>query len=170
MTHAGNVPAGQPPLTAEQQKELSELIMSAMVSKNLAGPTPSMTPEQLQAQLAGCLPPVPGAAPQPSPHGHAHGIPAQPPVPQASPDVVKKMDTDETLRLENLLLRDQMEKMHQQLEEMRREIAKRDMARHKDGLQDYLHEKHSVDRNTHRLIIDAQAHSLTITPLDTEQE
>ncbi len=87
----------------------------------------------------------------------SQGLPATP-----EPPVVKKMDTDETIRMENFLLRERMEEMAIQLESLRGEIAKRDLAKNRASFQGYLHDKHGVDASTHKISLDAQTYTLTI--------
>ena len=158
MTHSGIPTNPNSSLSPEQQEEHSKKIMNMLISNNAQ---PNMSPVDL-ARMMGI-----NAQPQHG-HNHSHFPHGSQTEAKVNDSTVKKMDTDETLRVENLLLREQMEKMHQQLENLRRELAQKELMEKRHGLQDYLHDKHRVDLNTHKLIVDPQAHTLTISPLPVE--
>ncbi len=78
--------------------------------------------------------------------------------------IVKKLDVDEMIRMENLLLKEQIEKMFVRLEEMRTKASAESLAKNRTKFQEYLNKKHGVDIKTHQLSIDVQKGLLTIIP------
>lgn len=75
---------------------------------------------------------------------------------------MQSLDTDETLRMENLLLRQQIEHMTQQLEEFRKLKVRRELDDAKKGFQRYLHKKHNISEDVYRIVLDAEKHTLTV--------
>lgn len=83
---------------------------------------------------------------------------------EASNDVVKKLDENEVLRIENLVMREQLEKQQVEMENMRRELSSRDIANIREQLQIYLYKKHNINPDKHNILIDAQKGTLTVKP------
>lgn len=86
--------------------------------------------------------------------------------PQKEAPVTKKLDPDDTVRLENFLLKQHNEALIQQLEDVRRKDANTTIAQVRDDYQEYLAEKYEVNLNTHVIKVDAKAYKLVISLLE----
>lgn len=80
-----------------------------------------------------------------------------------TPDV-KPLDEVDVVKLDNFLLKQEVERLEKTLEDRRREQAEKQLIDERNKLQAYLIEKYNVDVETHSLVINAQARTLTITP------
>lgn len=78
----------------------------------------------------------------------------------------KKLDVEDTLRMENLLLRKQIEGLTKQLEEFRRNKAEADLKEQHKGLQEFLTDKHKIDTELFKLTLDPNSYTLTVHPLN----
>lgn len=84
--------------------------------------------------------------------------------------VVKNLDGDDTVRLENFILKQHTEQLTRQLEDGRRQEADRIITRVRQDLESYLVDKYGVNTETHRIKIDAKSYTLSIVPLSTSEE
>jgi ribosomal protein S12 methylthiotransferase accessory factor YcaO len=107
-----------------------------------------MVEEQLEAKLNG-----------------NKAIAAEEPQEKEAP-VVKKLDPDDTVRLENFILKQHNETLTRQLEEVRRKDFDKLIAQVRDDFQEYLAEKYEVNLETHTIKVDAKAYKLVISPLE----
>jgi hypothetical protein len=119
-------------------------------------PTPdmlnAMISEQLEAKLNG-----------------NKSLASAPPEPPVEENVVIHLDPDDTVRLENYILKQHVETLTRQLEEVlqndRRKDAEKLINKVKDDFQDYLAQKYEVNTDTHKIMVDAKSYNLTIAPL-----
>lgn len=84
----------------------------------------------------------------------------------ADEPTVQQLDSDDGLRLDNLLLKRRVEELVQELENKRRVEAKNFLADEHRGFQNYLASKYGVDLKTHTFRVDGDAQTLTIKALD----
>ena len=80
--------------------------------------------------------------------------------------VVKKLDGDDTVRLENLLLKQQVEGLVKSLEDKRRQDIEKVLVQVRKDYQAWLADKYEVDLAVHNITVDAKAYTLTITPIE----
>ncbi|TFH22182.1 hypothetical protein E4G67_04730, partial [Candidatus Bathyarchaeota archaeon] len=96
----------------------------------------------LDEKLTGDKSPMPELTPEPAPVA-----PEKP--------IVKHLDPDDTVRLENFILKQHNETLIRQLEDVRRKDFEKSMKQTRDDYQDYLVEKYKVDTSTHKIEVDA---------------
>lgn len=82
------------------------------------------------------------------------------------PPEVIKLDGEDSIRLENLLLKQHVEQLIQELEKNRREQTAIVIGNSKEGYQNFLANKYKVNTKTHNLTVDAAAYTLTVVPND----
>lgn len=94
-------------------------------------------------------------------------VQAQPSPPKYPEDQVttNELDVEDTLRMENFLLKQQVESLTRDLENARREKAERNLKDHRKGLEDFLVEKHEVDSDKFQIRLDPNSYTLSIIPL-----
>ena len=78
----------------------------------------------------------------------------------------KKLDDDGLVRLENLLLKQQVENLTRELEDSRRKNDAEAIERAKTNYQSYLAKKYDVDTNTHDISVDVRERLVTIQPIE----
>jgi predicted lipid-binding transport protein (Tim44 family) len=83
---------------------------------------------------------------------------------EAPQPIIKSLDESDAIKLENLLLKQQVEKLQQEYENLRREYAEKDIQLERVNLQKFLVEKYEVDTSQNQLVINASQRTLTITP------
>jgi len=110
-----------------------------------------MIQKELDAKLAGkALTPQPTIE-QPSP--------PQPPQP-----IVKPLDEIDGIRLENLVLKQELEKKQKEIEDMRRANVAKALQEAQMDLQNFIVNKYEIDASKNTLTINGAALTLTITP------
>lgn len=77
-----------------------------------------------------------------------------------------KLDGEDSVRLENLLLRQHVENLTQELESSRKEKAQRMLLESRVGYENHLYKKHSINKVTHKITVDAATYTLSVTPHD----
>lgn len=86
---------------------------------------------------------------------------------ESSPEEdVRNLDGDDTVRLENVILKQHVEQLTRKLEDDRRKDAEKILRQVQDDYQNYLANKYGVDTSTHRITVDAKTYTLNITPLE----
>ena len=87
------------------------------------------------------------------------------PEPEPKPEpIVKALDEIDAIRLENLVLKQELEKKQRELEDRRRKQVEEALRESQIELQMFLVKKYDVDTSTSQLVINPQALTLTITP------
>lgn len=84
-----------------------------------------------------------------------------PPKGQATSDSSITMDEEDKLRVENIMLKEELEKTYTQLEDMRRQMAQQGISGQKSNLQKLLKEKYEIGSEEY-LSLDAQAGIITV--------
>lgn len=86
--------------------------------------------------------------------------------PQSTEDTTQEIALDEFdgVRLENLLLRRQVELLQQELETLRREEASRALNDSQVEFHTYLVGKYGVDTVSNKMVVNAKDRTLVITP------
>ena len=74
-----------------------------------------------------------------------------------TPTSEHQLTEDEYIRVENIML-------HEQIEAMRKELIRREIAAKKNALQAYFIHKYAVDENTHKIQLDGTKRTLSIIP------
>lgn len=82
--------------------------------------------------------------------------------------IVFKLDGDDTVRLENVILKQHVEQLTRQLEETRRKDSEKTINKVQDDYQTYLAEKYGVDLTAFTITVDAKTYKLIIKPIPTE--
>ena len=83
-----------------------------------------------------------------------------------SPDpIVKPLDEIDVIRLNNLLLKRRVEALNREIEDGRRATADADDLKDNISLQEFLINKYEIDTSIHKLQIDPQARTLTLSPI-----
>jgi hypothetical protein len=111
--------------------------------------------EQLVAKLKGDK----GIAAQPTTE-----LPVPPKPPEPPQPIVKKLDEVDAVMLENLVLKQELEKKQIEIENMRRSNVDKALKEAQMDLQNYLVDKYEVDATKSTLVINGQSRTLTITP------
>jgi len=88
-------------------------------------------------------------------------LPKEPTTP-VEPTVLN-LDDEDGLRLENMILKDELEKVRREVEEARRMAADRISHGNKLDLQNFLIQKYNVDVSKHSLMISPEHRTLTLT-------
>ena len=86
------------------------------------------------------------------------------PTPAPAKPIVHNLDDDDGLRLENLLLKQEVEKLRKEVEEARRTASDKNLHSAQLDLQNFLIEKYDIDVETSTLLISPENRTLTITP------
>ena len=81
------------------------------------------------------------------------------------PDVVKQMDMDEVLRLDTMILKEQLERETLRAENYRKKLAEKEINEAKINLQDYLYDKHKMSNLTHKIVIDSKNGTITFAKI-----
>jgi len=88
-------------------------------------------------------------------------LPKEPTTP-VEPTILN-LDDEDGLRLENMILKDELEKVRREVEEARRMAADRISHGNKLDLQNFLIQKYNVDVSKHSLMISPEHRTLTLT-------
>ena len=118
--------------------------------------SPEMVKEMINKQMAEKLAGYKGVASQPTIE--------QPEPPKPAEPVVKALDEVDCIRLENLVLKQELERTVQKVENGRRDNIQKALNEAQMDLQTFLVEKYEVDTSKNKLVINGQARTLTITP------
>lgn len=86
------------------------------------------------------------------------------PTPAPTKPVTYNLDEEDGLRLENMILKDEIEKLRKEVEEARRIAADKVSHSNKLDLQSFLIEKYKIDTKNSQLLISPESRTLTVTP------
>ena len=75
------------------------------------------------------------------------------------------LDVEDTLRMENFLLQQQVESLTRSLEDNRREKMDNTLTSVRKGLESFLAKKHQVDTDSFKISLDPNKYTLSIIPL-----
>lgn len=115
-----------------------------------------MIAQQVAAKLTGKSPQEPTIE-----HSTA---PEPPPTPVPAEVITKPLDELDAVKLENILLQKELEKLRKEIEDQRRIFADKELLQKQMDLQLYLTEKYEVDVQKNDLKINTQSRQLVITP------